>query len=257
MLEARSIVLNRGSKVIVDNVSISVKPGEFWALLGPNGAGKSTFLKVLCGQWEATSGEVLIDGVSITDLNAAQLSKKRAVLSQVRTVGFPFSCFEVVMLGRHPHIGGKGETDKDIQIVEQCMEKMDARDFREREYNTLSGGEASRVDVARILAQETKILLLDEPTNHLDPRHQVAIMQLCTELIAQGHIIIAALHDLNLAAHFATHSMIMKKGKTVASGPTRSILTPELLSQVYETPFELLDRPGGGFCVVPVVPELS
>lgn len=257
MLEARSVVLSRGHKLIVDNVSIIVRPGEFWALLGPNGAGKSTLLKVLCGQWEATSGEVLIDGVAITDMTAAQLAKKRAVLSQVRTVGFPFTCLEVVMLGRHPHVSGKPETDKDIQIVERSMEKMDAAYFRDRNYNTLSGGEASRVDVARILAQETKILLLDEPTNHLDPRHQVAIMQLCTDLIAQGHIIIAALHDLNLAAHFATHSMVMKKGKTVASGETRSILTPELLSEVYETPFELLDRPGGGFCVVPVVPELS
>lgn len=257
MLEAKSVVLSRGERRLVDEVSVSVKPGEFWALLGPNGAGKSTLLKVLSGQWEADSGSVLVDGRTINAYTAGQLSLKRAVLSQIRTVGFPFTCQEVVMLGRHPHVGTRGETPRDREVVENCMKRMDAGVFRNRKYNTLSGGEATRVDIARILTQETHILLLDEPTNHLDPRHQVAIMQLCTELRSQGHCIIAAVHDLNLAAHFATHSMVMKNGKTVASGETRDILRPELLSEVYETPFELIERPGGGFCVVPVVPELS
>src|SRR5690606_28799145 len=139
----------------------------------------------------------------------------------------------------------------DREIVETCLVKTDAWHLARRVYNTLSGGEAARVDVARVLAQETSILLLDEPTNHLDPRHQVAILKLCRDMASAGCAVVVCMHDLNLAAQFADDVLILKSGRAVAHGAPADVFTESLLEDVYEMPFLVWPHPVKGVCIMP------
>lgn len=251
MLEARCVTFRCNNKSLVKDVSLKTAPGRLTALLGPNGAGKSTLLKLMTGQLQPTSGDVLVAGRPLAECTPGYMALQRAVLAQNRAVGFPFSCFDVVMMGRHPHIMGRGEGELDRAEAERCLAETDAAHLSQRIYNTLSGGEAARIDLARVLAQDTEILLLDEPTNHLDPRHQVAVLKLCAELTGAGRSVIVCMHDLNLAAQYADHVLVMKNGCTVADGTPAETLTPELLERVYKIPFAVWERPDGGICILP------
>jgi iron complex transport system ATP-binding protein len=238
----------------VRDVSLRLESGRFCALLGPNGAGKSTLVKLMSGQLDPSSGDVLLGGRPLGSYSPEQLALERALLSQNRAVGFPFSAFDVVMMGRHPHTLGRGESEYDRSEAERCLEETDAGHLSQRIYNTLSGGEAARVDLARVLAQDTEVLLLDEPTNHLDPRHQVAVLSLCSQLAAAGCAVVVCMHDLNLAAQYADHVLVLKDGAAVAAGTPRETLTAELLQDVYDIPFAVWDRPGGDVCIMPEAP---
>lgn len=251
MLETRNVSYRVGTKSLVEDVSLHVEEGRICALLGPNGAGKSTLVKLMSGQLSADSGDITIGGRSIKEYDIPVLARHRAVLSQSRSVGFPFSAFDVALMGRHPKIVGGGESAHDREVVETCLIKTDAWHLAQRVYNTLSGGEAARVDVARVLAQETSILLLDEPTNHLDPRHQVAILKLCREMASAGCAVVVCMHDLNLAAQFADDVLILKNGRAVAHGVPTDVLTESLLEDVYEMSFIVWPHPVNGVCIMP------
>lgn len=253
MLEARGVSFHAGSKALVNNVSLALEPGSLCAILGPNGAGKSTLVKLMTGQLKPSAGEITLHGKPLATYDAAALARQRAVLAQSRAVGFPFKAQDVVMMGRHPHVVGRMESETDFRVVESCLQKTDADYLAQRIYNTLSGGESARVDLARVLAQETPILFLDEPTNHLDPKHQVAVLSLCRELADAGMAVAVCMHDLNLAGQFADRALVMKNGATEAFGRTGETLTPQLLRQVYEIPFSVWERTGGGICILPGV----
>jgi len=252
MLEVQNCTYSINGKSLLRNVSLKLHPGQVTALLGPNGAGKSTLVKIMSGQLSPTAGSVCLKGSRLSDLTSVGLAKERAVLAQSRAVGFPFKAFDVALMGRHPHNVSGAESPADLQIVEACLARTDSDHLSQRIYNTLSGGEAARIDLARVLAQETDILLLDEPTNHLDPRHQVQVLKLCRELAAEGKAVAVCMHDLNLAAQYCTEILLLKNGEMVASGTPKEILTAELLQKVYDTAFVVWQRPGGGVCILPM-----
>ena len=158
---------------------------------------------------------------------------------------------EIVLFGRHPYLNGTKETTADLLIAKEALRQVEAHMFAERLYPTLSGGEASRVDVARILTQAPDLFLLDEPTNHLDPRHQVQILNLCKTICGQGKTAITAIHDLNLASMYVDQLLLLKDGVSVACGPPEAVLTLDLLSETYGIPFEVLPHPDGYPWVMP------
>jgi iron complex transport system ATP-binding protein len=250
-LEARDLGYRRGERWLVRGVSLRLEPGEFWALLGPNGAGKTSLLRLLSGEIPPDAGQVTLAGKPLEQYRPSELARTRAFLPQQRDLVFPFSAYEVAFLGRMPYLEDRAETAADHALVQRALEQTDALALAERLYPSLSGGEKARVDLARVLAQEPAILLLDEPTNHLDPKHQLELLKHCRRLAQAGRIVLAALHDLNLASLFADRLLLLKNGQAVASGTAGELFTPELLERVYGIPFQLYPHPSGRPMVLP------
>ncbi|MDE0552750.1 MAG: ATP-binding cassette domain-containing protein, partial [Candidatus Poribacteria bacterium] len=214
-------------------------------------AGKSTLLRLISGELSPTTGEIRISDKPICSYEPKELAPLRAYLQQKRDINFPFTSLEVALFGRHPYLNGTKETNNDIAIAREALQQVEADIFEERLYPTLSGGEASRVDFARILTQVPGLFLLDEPTNHLDPKHQVQILNLCKTICEHGKTVITAIHDLNLASMYADQLLLLKDGISVACGPPRKVLTLNLLAETYGIPFEVLPHPQGYPWVMP------
>ncbi len=235
-------------KALIDGVSLSVAGGELVGVVGPNGAGKTTLLKALSGDLPLDGGEAFIDERPIAEFTSRELARRRAVMPQSSYLPFLFTAREVVKMGRAPWEGERGEREHGAKLTDYAMSLTDTRDYAVRAYPTLSGGEQSRVTLARVLAQETPILLIDEPTAHLDLRHQHLVLQLAKELASEGAAVVAVLHDLNLASMYADTALVLHRGKTVTCGPVDRALDPDLLAPVFGMEFVLqphpdLDRP--------------
>ena len=252
MVELEGVGYRIGNKWLVRNIDLKIEAGQFWIFVGPNGAGKSTLLRLISGELSPTSGQIRFFGESISDHSPEELARKRAYLQQKREVNFPFRVSEIVLLGRHPHLNGGKESPTDLAIAQEAMKQVQADMFAERLYPTLSGGEASRIDLARILAQEPRLFLLDEPTNHLDPRYQVQILRMCSSIAQSGRTVIAAIHDLNLASMYAEQVLMLREGDPVAIGTPALIFTPQQLEAVYDVPFEVMQLSSGQLVVVPL-----
>ena len=251
MIELEQVGYRIGRNWLVRDINVRIENGMLWGFVGPNGAGKSTLLKLISGELLPTTGEIRLFGKSICTYEPKELARLRAYLQQKRDIHFPFTGLEIVLFGRHPYLNGTKETAADLSIAKEALQHVETDMFAERLYPTLSGGEASRVDVARILAQTPDILLLDEPTNHLDPRHQVRILNLCKTICGQGKNVITAIHDLNLASMYADQLLLLKDGISIACGPPEAVLTLGLLSETYGIPFEVLPHPDGYPWVMP------
>jgi iron complex transport system ATP-binding protein len=237
MIEACSITHRIGGMTLLSDVSLSASAGEVLVLVGPNGAGKSTLLRVLAGELVPTAGAVKLAGRSADDLPIRRRAEMRAVLPQQSELSFPFSCYEVVLLGRTPHIDGQ-ESQKDHAIARLAMAATDTRAYEERPYPTLSGGERQRVQAGRALAQiwegpGVRALLLDEPTASLDLAHQHAMLRLARRMAEDRSAVVCVLHDLNLAAQYATKLAVMHRGRLHAVGGPSRILSPSLLADVF------------------------
>lgn len=240
--------LQLGRKTLLDQVSLTLQPGEVLALLGPNGAGKSTFLKVLSGEFEQLDGQVMLNGRCKTDWPREVLAKTVAVLPQHSELAFPFSAFEVVLLGRLPHSTGR---KRDAEIAQLALRKVDGWHLRDAAYPSLSGGEKQRVQLARVLAQiwqdhgyGPRYLLLDEPTSALDLAHQHQTLALARDWAdEQGVGVLAILHDMNLAASYADRIGLLQNGQLKALGAVDKVLTPELLEPVFGIRVTLLQHP--------------
>jgi iron complex transport system ATP-binding protein len=248
LLEARGVGYSIQDRWLVRGVDLTILPGSFTALVGPNGAGKTTLLRILSGEIPPTEGELRVDGECIRKSSPERLARFRALLSQHRSLAFPFSGEEVVRLGRHPHRTPRHHDDR---IVERSLDTVGAAPLRHRSYPTLSGGEATRVDMARVLAQEPSLVLLDEPTNHLDPRHQHEVLELCAAMAGEGCAVVAVLHDLNLAALHAHRMMVLCQGETAAWGTPAEILTPERIEEVFGLQCQVWRHPSGCPWIVP------
>ena len=246
MLEARNITVRIDSKVILDQVSVSVSAGEVVAICGPNGAGKSTLLRVLSGELEPTSGEVSIEGQSLKSWDPKQLATRRALLHQQSPLSFPFRVREVVELGRFPYASDEGHEE----VVTDCLDRVDMLSMDSRVYTTLSGGEKQRVQMARVLAQlmsddeHNKILLLDEPTSSLDLPHQDATLALAAEH-ARDHkyAVLVVLHDLNLASNWADRLVFLHQGRLAAEGSPSEVVTTEVIRSVYNLDSHIIEHP--------------
>ena len=231
-----------GAKTLLAEASVRLAPGHVTAILGPNGAGKSTLLSVLGGQRVPTEGRVLLDDRPLGSYKPAALALRRALMPQESAVAFDFSAENIVALGRFPHRVAPGRDEDDI--VAAAMALTDVSALAPRVLNTLSGGEKSRVHMARALAQlwhprpdgAARWLLLDEPTAALDLAHQHAAMRLLRDWAAQGVGVVVVLHDLNLALRYADEVVVVSAGSGVAQGPTTALLQPPLIERVWATP---------------------
>jgi len=234
---------------ILDAISFDASAGEVVALIGPNGAGKSTLLSVVTGDQATQEGRVEIAGRALGDWSLKELGRRRAVLLQQNGVFFPFTVQEVVEMGRAPWQGTPRDADDD-RVVEESIALTEMTRFRTRPLPSLSGGERARASLARILAQETGILLLDEPTAALDLRHQEDVLRIARDRARVGDCVVVVLHDLSLAAAYADRIVLIADGRVVADGPPDAVLTPPLLSAVYEVPVEVMRHPTTGTAVI-------
>ncbi len=236
MIETRDLSFHIAHRRLVHQINLTVTPGRLLAIVGPNGAGKTTLLKLLNRDLLPTSGEVRFHGKPLSGYKAAELARKRAVLSQQNQLSLPFTVQEVVMMGRYP-FHKDTPTSSDYDIVRKCLEKVDMLPFSGRLFPTLSGGEQQRVQLARVLAQIWQIqgayLFLDEPTNGMDLKHQYHTLQIAKALTADHYGVVAVLHDLNMALQYADDLLILHNGTIAALGVPREVLTPEIIEQVF------------------------
>lgn len=254
MLRVERVVYRVGALLLLDGVSFDLDSGQLLCILGPNGAGKTTLLRLLSGEENPSSGEIELLGRSLKQYSALELALQRAVLTQRREVSFPFKAYEVAFLGRLPYLEKRAENQEDHRATELALRQTSAKDFSERSYLTLSGGEQSRVDLARVLAQAPRLLLLDEPTNHLDPKHQVEVLMLCRQLVRAGWLVVVVLHDLNLASLFSDQVMLLHQGRIEALGSPSEVMQVERLEAVYGLPFALTQHRSGRPWVLPLPP---
>jgi len=219
---------------ILDGSTFSAPAGELTALLGPNGAGKSSLLRVVAGIRRPDAGSVHLDGDDLLTLPRRERARRVALVEQDATTELPLTGRAVAGLGRTPHealLGGRDPSASDV--VDEALADAGALAFADRTVPTLSGGERQRVLLARALAQQPRLLLLDEPMNHLDIAAQLDVLALLARLAESGVTVLAAMHDLALAAAHASHVVVLAHGTVVASGPTAEVLTPELIREVY------------------------
>jgi iron complex transport system ATP-binding protein len=220
---------------VVQDVSFTVTAGDMLGIIGPNGSGKTTLLKLISRLLRPQQGRVLIDGEDTSLLSYRALARTMAVVPQETHIHFDFTVEEIVEMGRSPYLSRfQAMSRRDRNIVTQAMEATNILSLAGRSVLELSGGERQRVIVARALAQEPEVLLLDEPTASLDINHEVEIFELLRTLtINEGLISIAVLHDLNLAAEYCDHLLLLSEGKVAASGLAEEVLSAENLSKVY------------------------
>lgn len=228
-----------GAKLL-DDVSVEFAPGKLSMVIGPNGAGKSTLVKALCRQVALQSGEVRYGDRSLSEWREPELARVRAVLSQNVELAFPLRVSEVVLMGRYPHFTGS-PTQADNDACTEAMRYFDVLDWSERDYLTLSGGERQRVQFARVMAQiwypsssGQRWLLLDEPLTFLDIRYQFDFLKRVRGLLDNGDmVVVGVVHDLNLAARFADHLVLMAHGRVVAEGSPADVLSPDLIEGAF------------------------
>ncbi len=231
LLQVESISYSISDKQILDDISFSVAQGQFIGVIGPNGSGKSTMLKIIYRHLKQTSGLVTLFEKDLLQFPQKELAQNIAVVSQEAPVLFDFTVKELVMMGRTPYKKWLArDKDEDYAIVRDSMHLANISHLTNRYFSELSGGEKKRVLLARALAQQANILILDEPTNHLDIEHQYQLMDLVRELPIT---IVAALHDLNLAAGYCDELLVMKDGALFQSGTPEEVLTKETLQEVF------------------------
>jgi len=233
-LELDNAGIDIDGRWLARHVSLELRGGGLLALLGPNGSGKSTLLRLLGGLWKTSEGTVTLDGRNLKSLPRRAIARGIAYTPQDTHLDFAFTVREVVMMGRHPHLGRFDvERESDHSAINEAMRRADVSQLADRFVTELSGGERQRVLLARSLATEAPILLLDEPTANLDIAHALDALSLCRELAEEGKAIAVAIHDLNLAARFADRVALLDQGRLIACGATDEVLRVESLNRVF------------------------
>ncbi len=232
MLATHRLAINAGRRQLIAELDWSVQTGEFWCVLGRNGAGKSTLLHALAGLHSPADGHVAVVGQQLTVLDALPLARKRGLMMQHIVDSFSCTVFDAVAIGRTPWRVGRAWDDKeDTQKVNDALARVGMLERCSDDVRRLSGGERQRVALAALLVQEVPLMLLDEPTSHQDVAQQLAVMELLQEM-AREHAVIATCHDINLAARFATHVLLIGDGFH-AAGKADEMLTPEALQRTF------------------------
>jgi iron complex transport system ATP-binding protein len=235
-----------GGRWVVDGIDATPPAGHLTGLLGPNGAGKTTLLRLIAGLLTPEKGGVLVEATPVHHLPRKGRAQRIALLEQESTSTVPLTVREVVSLGRIPYRSLWG-SDPDDAAIDRALVSARADHLADRPWSSLSGGERQRVQIARALAQEPDLLLLDEPTNHLDVSAQLSLLAFVRDL---GTTTVAALHDLNLAAAFCEHVLVLADGHLAAAGHPRDVLVPDLLREVYGVEADVLEHPRTGRPVI-------
>jgi len=246
-LRTQDLTLGYGDTIVSDHLDLQIPDHSFTVIVGPNACGKSTLLRGLVRLLTPQAGEVLLDGRLISAYPTKEVARKLGLLAQTSTAPEGITVANLVARGRFPHQGlFRQWSPADEVAVRDALQATGTLDLSGRRLEDLSGGQRQRVWVAMTLAQQTPILLLDEPTTFLDIAHQVELMELFTDLHQQGRTLVAVLHDLNQAARYATHLIVMSAGKVVATGPPAEIITGDLVYEVFGLACRVIDDPVAG-----------
>jgi iron complex transport system ATP-binding protein len=234
LLAARGVTVTIAGKSICRDLDLSIRRGECWAMLGRNGAGKTTLLHTLAGLRAPAAGSIEVAGRPLAEWSGRELALMRGLLPQDDYDAFPASVLETALIGRHPHLNRwQWETPQDYAIARAALAAVDIAEAEARDVRTLSGGERRRVALAALIAQQPDLFLLDEPASHLDLAHQLALLdRLIATAREQGRALVMVLHDVNLAARYCDHALLLDRGSAVA-GSASELLTSERLTALY------------------------
>ena len=224
-------------EMVIKDISLDIKKGDFLGIIGPNGSGKSTLLRLMTRVLVPRTGAVALEGKDITTIGGKEFSRKVAFVPQDTVISFSFSAWEIVLMGRIPHLNRlQPETKRDFSIAENALAATDASYLKNKEIDSLSAGERQRVIIAKALAQEPILLFLDEPTSHLDIGHQIMILDLLRKLNKEkGLTIVIVLHDLNLAGEYCDSLVLLNEGRIFTAGLPADVLTYQNIETVYRT----------------------
>jgi len=246
-LAAQNLELAYNRSVVVDDLTLTLPDGGFTVIIGPNACGKSTLLKALSRTLRPTAGRVLLDGVPINSLRSKTVARQLAMLPQSPITPEAITVRDLVGRGRYPHQTLLRQWSADDETaVANALAATSITELQDRYVAELSGGQRQRAWIALILAQQTELLLLDEPTTFLDIAHQYEVLELCARLHADGRTLVVVLHDLNQAARYASHLVVMKAGVIVAEGIPSEILTAGLVEEVFGLPCVVVADPETG-----------
>lgn len=252
MLKAKSLRVAYGNHLALRDISLSVSAGSILGVIGPNGAGKTTLIRALSGVAPLKTGSVFAQGSDLAGLSSVERARRVAVVPQARSLPAYFTGWQLVLLGRTPHLNWLGHVSHhDEECVHKALERASASELAKRRLGELSGGEQQRLLLARALAQEAPILLLDEPTTHLDLQYQIGLLDQVRSLARDsGLAVVVALHDLNLVARYADRVALLVDGELRALGAPDEVLHPDLLSKVYHLPLQVIRNTASGQPVI-------
>lgn len=253
-LAAVNATIGYEQRVISEKLSVRIPPGSFTAIIGPNACGKSTLLRALARIIRPSAGEVLLDGRVIHSYRSKEVARRLGLLPQTSLAPEGIRVADLVARGRMPHQSLIQQwRPQDEQAVTEALEATRTSEFSERLVDELSGGQRQRVWIAMLLAQQTPILLLDEPTTFLDIAHQYELLGLLRRLHGEGRTLVAVLHDLNQAARYADHLIVMRGGEVVATGAPGEVLSARLVEEVFGVPVRVMEEPVSGSPLVVVL----
>ncbi|MCK0106508.1 ABC transporter ATP-binding protein [Marinobacter sp. S0848L] len=244
-LHTRDLIINVPGRADGFPLNLSVEPGQTWGVLGPNGAGKTTLLHTLAGLLPARTGRVVLNDAPLIELKRRDIARKLGLVFQERQDSFPATVMETALIGRHPWLSPwESEQADDQTRAQQALAALDVDHLSDRLLSTLSGGERQRVAIATLMTQNPDIWLLDEPTNHLDLHHQVKVMSLLRDQSDAGKAVFMCLHDLNLAARWCSHVLLLYPNGDACWGPADSMLKPSALEQLYNQKLVTVEADG-------------
>lgn len=244
LLSTRQLRVEVGGKLVCRELELALQAGQCWGLLGANGAGKSTLLHTLAGLRPPAAGEVRLQGQPLQRLSRRRIAAQLGLLPQDSADPLPATVLETALIGRHPHLQAwQWESAGDVELAREALAAVELAELAEREVGTLSGGERRRLAAATLLAQAPAIYLLDEPANHLDLRHQVGLLSLLRERARPGALMMS-LHDINLAARFCDHLLLLFGDGEVMAAPAAQALEPVHLQRLYGHPIAIVDAGG-------------
>lgn len=235
--------------MIIDDVSVKIKPKQITSFIGPNGAGKSTLLSIVSRLLDADTGEVLLDTKNIKSMKSNDFAKCIAILRQSNHLNVKLTIRQLVAFGRYPYSKGR-LNEKDHQIVDQAIEYLNLTDMQHKFLDELSGGQRQRAFIAMIIAQDTEYILLDEPLNNLDMKHSVQIMKILRKLVDElGKTVVVVLHDINFASVYSDQIVALRDGRIVKNGSTHEIINSEALNEIYDMHIPVHIQDGCRFCM--------
>lgn len=243
MISIDNISFEYGPKAIFNHLSLNMPNKGLVTIIGPNGCGKSTLMKLISGDLKPSKGEILIDGLHISDIKVLQLARKLAYCRQNIQSEFPMACLDYILLGRRPFKARfEDYSQADFDMVELMIKKTESSAFIESKLNELSGGERQRINFTKILTQDTPIMIFDESFSAMDLKYRLFCLNVLREL-ASKKLIITVLHDINLAYLYSNHLIVMKDGKIIKEG-CKDILSEDLIKEVYEVEVEFIEEKG-------------
>jgi len=249
MVTIKSVSKSYNEKKVIEDVTLKIEKGTITSFIGPNGAGKSTLISMISRLIAKDSGEITVDGKSISKTKSSDLSKKMSILKQSNSVNLKLTVRELVSFGRFPYSKGRLKKE-DWEKVDEAIDYMELRSMQDKYIDELSGGQRQRAHIAMVIAQDTEYILLDEPLNNLDMRHSVQIMKTLRRLVDElGKTIIIVIHDINFASCYSDHIVALKDGKIVKQGPTCDVIDSCVLKDIFDMDFNIQEINNQRICV--------